>query len=115
MTRQRFDAPRPGLLKQGMIRKAAVFQQCFQCARAAAKFEVTPEGLAKQYAGEENGRCYIVTEHVHGARTLAAYCRPDNLLRIDDVVELIYKAARALHCPKSCDSACQQKNWSRIR
>ena len=25
-------------------------------ARAAAKFEVTPEGLAKQYAGEENGR-----------------------------------------------------------
>ncbi|GAC1308233.1 MAG: hypothetical protein NVSMB10_14340 [Steroidobacteraceae bacterium] len=48
-------------------------------------------------AGEENGRCYIVTEHVHGARTLAAYCRPDNLLRIDDVVELVYKAARALH------------------
>ncbi len=25
-------------------------------ARAAAKFEVTPEALAKQYAGEENGR-----------------------------------------------------------
>ncbi len=47
-------------------------------------------------AGEENGHCYIVTEHVHGARTLAAYCRPDNLLRIDDVVELVYKAARAL-------------------
>src|SRR2546429_6350992 len=23
-------------------------------------------------AGEENGHCYIVTEHVHGARTLAA-------------------------------------------
>ena len=40
-------------------------------------------------AGEENGHCYIVTEHVHGARTLAAYCRPDNLLRIDDVVELV--------------------------
>ncbi len=48
-------------------------------------------------AGEENGHCYIVTEHVHGARTLAAYCRPDNLLRVDDVVELVYKAARALH------------------
>jgi len=48
-------------------------------------------------AGEENGHCYIVTEHVHGARTLAAYCRPDNLLRIDDVVEIVYKAARALH------------------
>ncbi|HEY5102654.1 MAG TPA: serine/threonine-protein kinase [Steroidobacteraceae bacterium] len=48
-------------------------------------------------AGEEDGKCYIVTEHVHGARTLAAYCRPDNLLRIDDVVEIIFKCAKALH------------------
>ena len=48
-------------------------------------------------AGEENGHCYIVTEHVHGARTLAAYCRPDNLLRVDDVVELMFKCAKALH------------------
>ncbi|MFO1401960.1 MAG: serine/threonine-protein kinase [Steroidobacteraceae bacterium] len=48
-------------------------------------------------AGEEGGRCYIVTEHVHGARTLAAYCRPDNLLRIDDVVEIMFKCAKALH------------------
>src|SRR3569833_2982917 len=48
-------------------------------------------------AGEENGYCYIVTEHVHGARTLAAYCRPDNLLRIDDTVEIVYKCAKALH------------------
>ncbi len=48
-------------------------------------------------AGEEDGRCYIVTEHVHGARTLAAYCKPDNLLRIDDVVQIIYKCAKALH------------------
>jgi eukaryotic-like serine/threonine-protein kinase len=48
-------------------------------------------------AGEENGHCYIVTEHVHGARTLAAYCKPDNLLRIDDVVEIMFKCAKALH------------------
>jgi serine/threonine protein kinase len=48
-------------------------------------------------AGEEDGHCYIVTEHVHGARTLAAYCRPDNLLRIDDVVEIMFKCAKALH------------------
>jgi len=48
-------------------------------------------------AGEENGHCYIVTEHIHGARTLASYCRADNLLRIDDVVELVYKCAKALH------------------
>jgi serine/threonine protein kinase len=48
-------------------------------------------------AGEENGRCYIVTEHVHGARTLSSYCRPDNLLRVDDVVEIMFKCAKALH------------------
>jgi serine/threonine protein kinase len=48
-------------------------------------------------AGEENGHCYIVTEHVQGARTIAAYCRPDNLLRIDDAVEIIFKCAKALN------------------
>jgi eukaryotic-like serine/threonine-protein kinase len=48
-------------------------------------------------AGDENGHYYIVTEFVHGARTLSAYCKPDNLLRIDDVVELVYKCAKALH------------------
>ncbi len=48
-------------------------------------------------AGEENGAYYVVTEHIQGARTLAAYCKPDNLLRVDDVVEIIYKCAKALH------------------
>lgn len=48
-------------------------------------------------AGEENGKYYVVTEHIQGARTLAAYCRPDNLLQVDDVVEIIYKCAKALH------------------
>ena len=48
-------------------------------------------------AGEENGKYYVVTEHIQGARTLSAYCRPDNLLRVDDVVEIIYKCAKALH------------------
>ena len=48
-------------------------------------------------AGEEGGRYYVVTEFVHGARTLSAYCKPDNLLRPDDVVELAFKCARALH------------------
>jgi serine/threonine protein kinase len=47
-------------------------------------------------AGEEGGHYYVVTEFVHGARTLSAYCKPDNLLRIDDVVELLYKCAKAL-------------------
>ena len=48
-------------------------------------------------AGEEDGRRYVVTEHVHGARTLAAYCRPGSLLPVDQVVQIIYKCAKALH------------------
>jgi len=48
-------------------------------------------------AGEEAGKYYVVTEHIQGARTLAAYCKADNLLRVDDVVEIIYKCAKALH------------------
>ncbi|MEO6079271.1 MAG: serine/threonine-protein kinase [Steroidobacteraceae bacterium] len=48
-------------------------------------------------AGEEDGHCYVVTEYVHGARTLAAFCRPDDLLRIDVIVEIIFKCAKALN------------------
>src|SRR6185295_16171423 len=48
-------------------------------------------------AGEHEGNYYVVMEHVHGARTLVAYCRPDNLLRIDDAVEIMFKCAKALH------------------
>jgi hypothetical protein len=48
-------------------------------------------------AGEEDGRRYVVTEHVHGARTLSAYCRPGSLLPIDQVVAIMYKCAKALH------------------
>jgi serine/threonine protein kinase len=47
-------------------------------------------------AGEEYGRRYVVTEHIHGARTLATYCRPGTLLPIDKVVEIIYRCAKAL-------------------
>jgi serine/threonine protein kinase len=69
-------------------------------------------------AGEENGYCYIVAEHIHGARTLASYCRADNLLRIDDAVEIIYKCAKALHyahsrgvIPHTCrPSRCRASN-----
>lgn len=48
-------------------------------------------------AGEENGKYYVVMEHVQGARTLAAYCNPDHLLPIEDVVKIIYTCAKALH------------------
>ena len=48
-------------------------------------------------AGEEDERYYVVMEHVQGARTLASYCRPDSLLRIEDVIEIIFKCAKSLH------------------
>jgi hypothetical protein len=48
-------------------------------------------------AGEEEGRRYVVTEHIHGARTLNQYCRPGSLLPIDQVVSIMYKCAKALH------------------
>jgi len=48
-------------------------------------------------AGEEDGKYYVVMEHVQGARTLGAYCRPDNLLPIEDVVKIVFKCAKALH------------------
>ena len=48
-------------------------------------------------AGEEGSLYYVVTEFVHGARTMAAYTRPGNLLPIDDVVGLMFKCAKALH------------------
>ncbi|NHA15548.1 serine/threonine-protein kinase [Thioalkalivibrio sp. XN279] len=48
-------------------------------------------------AGEEDGRYYVVMEHVHGARTLSAYCRADNLLPIDEVVRIMFSAVRAMH------------------
>jgi len=48
-------------------------------------------------AGEEDGRRYVVTEHIHGARTLSAYCRPGSLLPVDQVVQIVYKCAKALH------------------
>ena len=48
-------------------------------------------------AGEEGGKYYVVMEHIQGARTLKAYCRPGNLLQVEDAVEFIFKCAKALH------------------
>jgi eukaryotic-like serine/threonine-protein kinase len=48
-------------------------------------------------AGEEEGRRYVVTEHIHGARTLSQYCRSGSLLPVDQVVSIMYKCAKALH------------------
>jgi eukaryotic-like serine/threonine-protein kinase len=48
-------------------------------------------------AGEEDGHCYVVTEYVHGGRTLAAFCKAEDALPVDVVVEIVFKCAKALH------------------
>ena len=47
-------------------------------------------------AGVEGDDCYIVMELVEAGETLKTYCRPDNLLPIKQVIEIIFKCAKAL-------------------
>jgi eukaryotic-like serine/threonine-protein kinase len=47
-------------------------------------------------AGVDGDTCYIVMEYINGGQTLRQFCRPDNLLPVNDVVELIFKCAKAL-------------------
>ncbi len=47
-------------------------------------------------AGVDGDTCYIVMELVEGGATLKDYCRADNLLAIEKVVETIFKCAKAL-------------------
>lgn len=47
-------------------------------------------------AGVDGEICYIVMEYVEGGLTLKPYCRSDNLLPVEKVVEIAFKCARAL-------------------
>lgn len=47
-------------------------------------------------AGEEDGQPYIVMEYIADARTLRGYCRPDNLLPIPQVIQIVRQCAVAL-------------------
>lgn len=47
-------------------------------------------------AGVEGEICYIVMELVEGGRTLKSFIRPDNLLPVNKVIEIIFKCAKAL-------------------
>ena len=47
-------------------------------------------------AGADGDDCYIVMELVKGGTTLKGYCTPDRLLPIAQVVEIIFKCAKAL-------------------
>ena len=47
-------------------------------------------------AGADGECCYIVMELVEGGKTLKSYCSADNLLPYEQVVEIIFKCAKAL-------------------
>ena len=47
-------------------------------------------------AGVDGDECYIVMELVEGADTIKSYCKPETLLPVDKVVEIIFKCAKAL-------------------
>ncbi|MEX2353567.1 MAG: serine/threonine-protein kinase, partial [Gammaproteobacteria bacterium] len=47
-------------------------------------------------AGVDEDECYIVMELVEGGDTLKTYCRPEKLLPVKEVIEIIFKCAKAL-------------------
>ena len=47
-------------------------------------------------AGVDGDACYIVMELVEGGETLKQYCKPETLLPIEKVVEVVFKCAKAL-------------------
>ena len=47
-------------------------------------------------AGVDQDECYIVMELVEGGNTLKTHCKQDNLLPVEQVVEIIFKCAKAL-------------------
>ena len=47
-------------------------------------------------AGVDQETCYIVMEYIEGGETLKTYTKPDNLLPIEKVIEIMFKCAKAL-------------------
>jgi len=64
-------------------------------ARSAGRLD-HPNILKVYEAGEEQGLPYMVMEFINGGDTLRSYCKPDNLLPVKRVCELIRQAADAL-------------------
>jgi len=44
----------------------------------------------------DNEKCYLVMEYLEDANTLEKYCKPEDLLPINEIVKIIYKCAKAL-------------------
>ncbi len=73
-----------------------LFRRLFFNEAQAAGMLKHPNITAIFDAGVDRGVYYIVMEYVHGGRTLENYCRPDNLLPVDEAIKVFYKCALAL-------------------
>jgi eukaryotic-like serine/threonine-protein kinase len=67
----------------------------FNEAHTAGKLK-HPNIIGIQDAGADGESCYIVMELVEGGKTLKSYCNTDTLLPYEQVVEIIFKCAKAL-------------------
>ena len=55
-----------------------------------------PNILPVYDAGVDGPHYYIVMEYVSGSRTLKDHCKPDTLMPVEQVVEIIFKCCKAL-------------------
>ncbi|ROR29064.1 serine/threonine-protein kinase [Inmirania thermothiophila] len=76
--------------------RGRVYQRMFFNEAQTAGRLSHPNILAVYDAGIEDETLYIVMEYVEGGRTLKPHTRPDNLLPVEQVVELVFRCARAL-------------------
>jgi serine/threonine protein kinase len=86
------------LVSRGAIDGAAggkVMQRLFLNEASLAGKLVHPHIVEIYDAVADEDQAYIVMEYVAGG-TLQRFTRPDNLLELGDVIEIIYKCARAL-------------------
>ena len=67
----------------------------FNEAHAASVLE-HPSIIALYDAGVEGDLCYLVMEYVPGAQTLQEFCKPDKLLSIQEIINIIFRSAKAL-------------------
>ena len=72
------------------------FRKLFFNEAHAAGVLTHPSILSLYDAGVDGDFCYLVMEYVTGANTLEAFCKPDKLLSVREVVGIIFKCAKAL-------------------
>ncbi|MFQ5661168.1 MAG: serine/threonine-protein kinase [Gammaproteobacteria bacterium] len=72
------------------------FKKLFFNEAHAASILNHPNIISLYDADVDNDLCYLVIEYVHGAKTLEEFCKPDTLLSLREVVNIIYTSAKAL-------------------